>query len=75
MVIVSSNKSELFSFSPFFSDRLIEQAVGGITVAEIFELRGESFFRDNEVRSGTNFFFCFNLFLLLHIKVKIANGD
>ncbi|PHU00627.1 Shikimate kinase, chloroplastic [Capsicum chinense] len=29
-------------------DRLIEQAVGGTTVAEIFELCGENFFRDSE---------------------------
>lgn len=31
------------------SDTLIEEAVGGSTVAEIFKLYGESFFRDNEV--------------------------
>lgn len=32
-----------------FSDVLIEEAAGGSTVAEIFKLRGEGFFRDNEV--------------------------
>ncbi|KAK1385828.1 hypothetical protein POM88_023563 [Heracleum sosnowskyi] len=31
------------------SDRLIELSVGGTTVADIFKLHGESFFRDNEV--------------------------
>lgn len=31
------------------SDVLIEEAVSGSTVAEIFKLHGESFFRDNEV--------------------------
>ncbi|KAL6552201.1 Shikimate kinase, chloroplastic [Orobanche gracilis] len=31
-----------------FSDALIEEAVGGSTVAEIFQSYGENFFRDNE---------------------------
>lgn len=32
------------------SDTLIEETVGTSTVAEIFKLYGENFFRDNEVR-------------------------
>ncbi|XP_075084395.1 shikimate kinase, chloroplastic [Nicotiana tabacum] len=40
--------AETLGYSFFDCDRLIEQAVGGTTVAEIFKLRGESFFRDNE---------------------------
>ncbi|MCD7448832.1 hypothetical protein HAX54_046678 [Datura stramonium] len=40
--------AETLGYSFFDCDRLIEQAVGGTTVAEIFELRGENFFRDNE---------------------------
>ncbi|PHT33004.1 Shikimate kinase, chloroplastic [Capsicum baccatum] len=40
--------AETLGYSFFDCDRLIEQAVGGTTVAEIFELRGEKFFRDNE---------------------------
>lgn len=40
--------AETLGYSFFDCDRLIEQAVGGTTVAEIFKLRGENFFRDNE---------------------------
>ncbi|KAM3289255.1 hypothetical protein P3S67_017542 [Capsicum chacoense] len=40
--------AETLGYSFFDCDRLIEQAVGGTTVAEIFELRGEKFFRDSE---------------------------
>ncbi|XP_009762461.1 shikimate kinase, chloroplastic-like isoform X2 [Nicotiana tabacum] len=40
--------AETLGYSFFDCDRLIEQAVGGTTVAEIFKLHGESFFRDNE---------------------------
>lgn len=40
--------AETLGYSFFDCDRLIEQAVGGTTVAKIFELRGENFFRDNE---------------------------
>ncbi|XP_052195763.1 shikimate kinase, chloroplastic [Diospyros lotus] len=40
--------SEALGYSFFDSDKLIEQAVGGTSVAEIFQLYGESFFRDNE---------------------------
>ncbi|CAN4106480.1 unnamed protein product [Withania somnifera] len=40
--------AEALGYSFFDCDRLIEQAVGGTTVAEIFEHRGENFFRDNE---------------------------
>ncbi|KAL6555569.1 Shikimate kinase, chloroplastic [Orobanche hederae] len=34
-----------------FSDTLIEEAVGGSTVAEIFQSYGENFFRDNETEA------------------------
>jgi hypothetical protein len=34
----------------YHSDKLVEQAVGMSSVAEIFQLRSEAFFRDNEVR-------------------------
>ncbi|XP_057491805.1 shikimate kinase, chloroplastic-like isoform X2 [Actinidia eriantha] len=40
--------SDILSYSFFDSDTLIEQAVGATSVAEIFKLHGESFFRDNE---------------------------
>ncbi|CAK9165881.1 unnamed protein product [Ilex paraguariensis] len=40
--------SEALGYSFFDSDKLIELAVGGTTVTEIFNLYGESFFRDNE---------------------------
>jgi hypothetical protein len=33
----------------YCSDKLVEQAVGMSSVAEIFQLRSEAFFRDNEV--------------------------
>uniref|UniRef100_A0A5B6Z1B0 shikimate kinase n=1 Tax=Davidia involucrata TaxID=16924 RepID=A0A5B6Z1B0_DAVIN len=40
--------SEALGYSFFDSDALVEQAVGGTSVAEMFNLYGESFFRDNE---------------------------
>ncbi|XAR73290.1 Shikimate kinase [Bertholletia excelsa] len=40
--------SGALGYSFFDSDTLIEEAVGGTSVAEIFKLYGESFFRDSE---------------------------
>ncbi|GMH14942.1 hypothetical protein Nepgr_016783 [Nepenthes gracilis] len=40
--------SDILGYSFFDSDVLVEQAVGGISVAEIFKLYGENFFRENE---------------------------
>ncbi|KAJ0039980.1 hypothetical protein Pint_26918 [Pistacia integerrima] len=40
--------SGVLGYSFFDCDTLIEQAVGGTTVAEIFKLYGEGFFRDKE---------------------------
>ncbi|KAL3524691.1 hypothetical protein ACH5RR_013063 [Cinchona calisaya] len=40
--------SETLDYSFFDCDTLIERAVGATTVAEIFKLHGESFFRENE---------------------------
>ncbi|XP_044469829.1 shikimate kinase 1, chloroplastic isoform X2 [Mangifera indica] len=40
--------SGMLGYSFFDSDSLIEQAVGGTTVADIFKLYGEGFFRDKE---------------------------
>ncbi|THG23841.1 hypothetical protein TEA_027996 [Camellia sinensis var. sinensis] len=40
--------SEVLGYSFFDCDTLIEHTVGGTSVAEIFKLYGESFFRDNE---------------------------
>ncbi|GAB4848325.1 Shikimate kinase [Ancistrocladus abbreviatus] len=40
--------SGVLGYSFFDSDVLVEQAVGGISVAEIFKIYGESFFRENE---------------------------
>ncbi|KAK4417301.1 Shikimate kinase, chloroplastic [Sesamum alatum] len=40
--------SEALGYSFCDCDTLIEEAVGGSTVAEIFKLYGENFFRDNE---------------------------
>ena len=33
----------------FYSDKLVEQAVGMPSVAQIFKVHSEAFFRDNEV--------------------------
>ncbi|KAL7230847.1 hypothetical protein ACSBR2_009183 [Camellia fascicularis] len=40
--------SDVLGYSFFDCDAMIEQTVGGTSVAEIFKLYGESFFRDNE---------------------------
>ncbi|CAA2976075.1 shikimate kinase, chloroplastic [Olea europaea subsp. europaea] len=40
--------SEALGYSFYDCDTLIEQALGGTTVAEIFKSHGENFFRDNE---------------------------
>ncbi|XP_047967099.1 shikimate kinase, chloroplastic-like [Salvia hispanica] len=40
--------SEALRYSFLDCDALIEDAVGGSTVADIFKIHGESFFRDNE---------------------------
>ncbi|KAI3934638.1 hypothetical protein MKW92_035109 [Papaver armeniacum] len=40
--------SEVLGYSFFDSDKLIEQAAGGTSVAQIFKQYSESFFRDNE---------------------------
>ncbi|XP_076919111.1 shikimate kinase, chloroplastic-like [Bidens hawaiensis] len=38
----------LLGYSFFDSDKLVEEAAGGTTVADIFKLHGESFFREKE---------------------------
>ncbi|OVA17042.1 Shikimate kinase/Threonine synthase-like 1 [Macleaya cordata] len=40
--------SEVLGYSFFDSDKLVEQAAGGTSVAQIFKQYSESFFRDNE---------------------------
>ncbi|GJN01581.1 hypothetical protein PR202_ga18858 [Eleusine coracana subsp. coracana] len=40
--------AEVLGYSFFDSDKLVEKAVGMSSVAEIFQLRNEAFFRDNE---------------------------
>ncbi|XP_051219789.1 shikimate kinase 3, chloroplastic [Lolium perenne] len=40
--------AEVLGYSFFDSDKLVEQAVGIPTVAEIFQVHSEAFFRDNE---------------------------
>ncbi|KAL8151872.1 hypothetical protein V2J09_021680 [Rumex salicifolius] len=40
--------ADVLGYSFFDSDVLVEHAVGGSSVAEIFKLHGEGFFRDNE---------------------------
>ncbi|KAK9165692.1 hypothetical protein Scep_000883 [Stephania cephalantha] len=42
--------SEVLGYSFFDSDKLVEQAVGGTSVAQIFKQFSESFFRDNETK-------------------------
>ncbi|KAG8383441.1 hypothetical protein BUALT_Bualt04G0013600 [Buddleja alternifolia] len=42
--------SEALGYSFYDCDTLIEEAVGGSTVADIFKLYGETFFRDNETQ-------------------------
>lgn len=39
----------LYILSNACSDKLIEEVVGGIAVADIFKLHGEKFFREKEV--------------------------
>eukprot|EP00268_Persea_americana_P049509 TRINITY_DN5311_c0_g1_i4.p1 TRINITY_DN5311_c0_g1~~TRINITY_DN5311_c0_g1_i4.p1 ORF type:complete len:164 (-),score=23.63 TRINITY_DN5311_c0_g1_i4:1058-1549(-) len=41
--------SQVLGYSFFDSDKLVEEAVGATSVAQIFEDYSESFFRDNEV--------------------------
>ncbi|TVU16288.1 hypothetical protein EJB05_39842 [Eragrostis curvula] len=40
--------AEVLGYSFFDSDKMVEKAVGMSSVAEIFQLRSEAFFRDNE---------------------------
>lgn len=40
--------SEILGYSFLDSDKLIEEAAGGIAVADIFKLHGQKFFRENE---------------------------
>ncbi|KAL2498718.1 Shikimate kinase 1 [Abeliophyllum distichum] len=47
-LVVGRVLSEALVYSFYDCDTLIEQAVGETTVAEIFKIHGESFFRDNE---------------------------
>ena len=49
----------------FSSDTCVEQAVGEITVAQIFQQHGESVFRDNEV--------CFHLLCLVLLVACLSN--
>lgn len=39
----------LFHPSGCFSDALVEEEIGGVSVADIFKRYGEGFFRDKEV--------------------------
>lgn len=43
------NHSRVVLISHCFSDILVEESVDGTSVAEIFNLYGERFFRDKEV--------------------------
>jgi|JXWR01.1.fsa_nt_gb hypothetical protein len=45
----SVHYSEMLLMFPHYSDKLVEKAVGISSVAEIFQLHSEAFFRDNEV--------------------------
>ncbi|GJW83712.1 shikimate kinase 1, chloroplastic [Tanacetum coccineum] len=45
---IGKKLSEVLGYSFFDSDKLIEEAAGGIAVADIFKHRGESYFRDTE---------------------------
>ena len=44
-----NNNCTVLHFHGFSSDKLVEQDVGVPSVAEIFEIYGEDFFRDKEV--------------------------
>lgn len=46
-------------FLAVYSDKLVEQAVGGATVAQIFKEYSEEFFRENEVLLPFSFCFFF----------------
>ena len=48
--------AEVLGYSYFDSDSLVEQAVGMPSVAQIFKVHSEAFFRDNEVTFGVHFF-------------------
>ena len=41
--------AEVLGYSFFDSDKLVEQAVGMPSVAQIFKVHSEAFFRENEV--------------------------
>jgi shikimate kinase len=45
----------------YYSDKLVEQAVGMPSVAQIFKVHSEAFFRDNEVENSCLPFFPFNV--------------
>jgi len=43
--------AEVLGYSCFDSDKLVEQAVGMPSVAQIFKVHSEAFFRENEVNA------------------------
>jgi shikimate kinase len=47
--------AEVLGYSYFDSDSLVEQAVGMPSVAQIFKVHSEAFFRDSEVMVGYRF--------------------
>jgi shikimate kinase len=55
----------------FHSDKLVEQAVGIPTVAEIFQVHSEAFFRDNEVMYGVQL--CYRLRVAVALRIKGLN--
>ena len=46
--------AEVLGYSYFDSDSLVEQAVGMPSVAQIFKVHSEAFFRDTEVNIPSN---------------------
>ena len=52
MSTVGKILAEVLGYSFFHSDKLVEQAVGMPSVAQIFKVHSEAFFRENEVNAG-----------------------
>jgi shikimate kinase len=51
----------------FYSDKLVEDAVGMPSVAQIFKVHSEAFFRDSEVKAA-------KFYLLLPSILRVRNS-
>jgi shikimate kinase len=60
--------AEVLGYSYFDSDSLVEQAVGMPSVAQIFKVHSEAFFRDNEVMFAVQI--CYRLCVAVALRIK-----